>query len=1299
MRDLFVTELVRNMLGPRNGINEILDDRHKPISEYITGILSPVDDDQKDNIRDNIIGGNMPSIQSSKFEGDEDGDGLTGTMLNPSLNPEKISSAMGISFQTESSSVPKLNVCITWARYIPDSSKEPNWKRAPRFSLLELSNEGDSTIHIDAAGKKSDESKAEISLYSKIRPLGDGKFFVNFFVVNKIKINDDKQIPKFYIFQPQIRITCGDKTSVIPMSESSEQDNKSFDEFHFRKRKFFARGHMTSAVWKDIDPEIIPDDLKEEFAESIKHPPFKWIDSEVVPQESVEKFLKPDIRTEYIPIYSIPSPDIEWRGDENEKPVLHAKDLSEAWDREKLEGFLSPIISQYSKWIKNLDSVKNGKNDQLVDSIIKECNLVLSRIGDGITMLLDDEDARLAFCFANKAIDIQSVWGRGEGMRFRPFQLAFILMSLESILNPSSKYRNVCDLLWVPTGTGKTEAYLVLVAMAMVYRRIQELKTGKPGAGVTVMSRYTLRLLSIQQFRRSLSLFAAAELLRNTNLPQRNKIGWRPDGYTNNDNFIWGTTPFSVGLWVGGGVTPNSLTDIQFMKNQKFVKKFAALTLLKKNPRFRGEGEPAQVLECPACRNILAVPERGLSEKMEHEINWIVKTSSQKDELNSVKKDELKKYNFDITEIEFSNLENTDYKTMRIKFQTKLNAEPQAIYFLWSDILKKFNDKGIKLELQCTSPSRPGYFYKTYLNQKNRLVEYDFEIYCTKKGCPLETDWIGGSPMGGINGTIPDPNSVSNSFDSIALNDGNRLIAVQPCFKKSENVSDRIPIPGLTVDDQVYKTAPTMIVATVDKFARLPYQPQAGILFGNAEFYHLLHGYYRLTRNEHPKPTGRNQMLYQQLEIGDRHLPPSFIIQDELHLLDGPLGSMSGIYESCIDFLSNATGNNLKYIASTATIKRGADQVRSLFVRDLQVFPPNGTDVDDRFFIWESEKHQLLESNPGRLYLGVMAPGKGALTPIVRIWSRLAQTAFENTGNPEIDRFWTVIGYFNAVRELAGARALYRQDIPDWLRHLSPNSPRDLAEDKVYELSGRTSSNDLPSILDLLNKKHPDAADGLFTTSMFGTGIDVPRMGLMIVNGQPKTTSSYIQSTGRVGRSKGALVVSFYRASRPRDMSHYEFFMRNHRQLHRTVEPPSVFPFSSGTVERSLGPIVVGILRNMRNPNTNWSASNSAIRMSQDYGNPEMQHLANYLESRSRNQPKNRSPIQGKIQDDANAAIERWRDVALNVQNLEYVEYDKAENSVVLGDPRHEKDDNVETVFHNAPQSLRELEEETGFQT
>jgi hypothetical protein len=1304
MREVFVSDLVKNLLGPRKGIRESLDNQHMPISEFVTGVLAPVDDKQDKNVRDNDLEGSFPiSSPETRLEDDNSDEDSIVSMMNPSLNPQKTPSSMGISFQVTCDSIPEFEICLTWAKYLPDSETSPNWIRNPKYAILELSGEGDDKQYFDSSGQKCSKDDAEISFFLKSRKMGTASFYVSMFMVNVSKIQDDRQTSKYHIFQPQIRIITKQGTKIIPMQETSSDSESLGYDFLYRNRKFYARGHMTSAVWKQIDPEIISDELEKEFPESVGESGFSWTDRSLIPDEKVQSFLKPDLRTEYLPLYSIPSPDIEWQVDDD-RPVLSAKEFSQMWDSSVLSESLQPIVRQYGKWITSLEKTKDGKNDLLVERIIKECKVCLSRIESGIDLLLNDDDARLAFCFANMAINLQTKWGRNEDLTYRPFQIAFVLMSIESVLRKDSEFRNTCDLLWVPTGGGKTEAYLVLVAIDMAYRRLQSLKAGKSGSGVSVFTRYTLRLLTIQQFRRSLSMFSAAEYLRVENLSDTQPTGWRPDGFSDMSDLLWGSTPFSVGLWVGQGVTPNRLGDSGGTKNGKFSPRAGALTILKQDQGAPyGEGEPAQILNCPACNNILAVPTGkdghgvGLRSNSIHTIYWIVKSDSNESSLNAAI-DSFTQQGIEIKEAKFMPLNSGNY-CFCFSFKNDRNTDAKSLNYFWYQIKNHLRKNKCPADLESTSAARPGYFFKTRLNEKGRQTPYDFEVFCTCDSCPLHREWFGGAPMGGVNGTFPDPISVTSRSNGIELNDGNNLVEVQRCFKKRDFVSDRIPIPGMTVDDQVYKTLPTMIVSTVDKFARLPFEPRSGGLFGNVEYYHMLHGYYRLADDKHPEPQGKREKYYRKLNLTEIPKAPNFVIQDELHLIEGPLGSMVGLYESSVDFLSKRSTHSLKYIASTATIKRGEDQAKSLFSRKLQIFPPNGCDVDDRFFIREHEEHPLRDKSPGRLYLGVMAPGKGALTPVVRIWARLAQTAFEHKSNPEIDRFWTLTGYFNAIRELAGARSLYRQDIPDWISHLSPSGYRQLPEENSFELSGRTPSDALPSVLDMMNQQYPNAADALFTTSMFGTGVDVSRIGLMMVNGQPKTTSSYIQSTGRVGRKKGALVVVFHRATRPRDLSHYEYFIRHHRQLHRTVESPTVYPFSAGAVERSLGPIMVGMLRNMRRPTTEWHKKNSALQMRTDYSNSEINEIVNFLEDRSQSQPEKRSPVASKIYDESKRCIEKWRDVSANVNELEYWLIDNGEVPVVLGDLIHETEDAAESVFSNSPQSLRELEGETGFET
>ena len=449
---------------------------------------------------------------------------------------------------------------------------------------------------------------------------------------------------------------------------------------------------------------------------------------------------------------------------------------------------------------------------------------------------------------------------------------------------------------------------------------------------------------------------------------------------------------------------------------------------------------------------------------------------------------------------------------------------------------------------------------------------------------------------------------------------------------------------------------------------------------------------------------------------------------------------MVGIYETAVDFLCSHE-NNVKYIASTATIKKAEDHVMSLFCRSLQTFPPHGLVTNDRFFVKDEDIHPLADGSPGRLYLGICPIGYGALTPIKNIWARLAQTAWEcrndhnvvNDLDAKLDPFWTLTAYFNAIKELAGAFNLYRQDIPDRMILLNRADHRQLRpdEDLLHELSSRMTPTKLPAMLDVLNRQYGQnnsCADSVFTTSMFGTGVDVPRLGLMLINGQPKTTSTYIQASGRVGRQRGGLIVTLLRGGYVRDLNHFEFFARHHSQIHRFVEPSTVYPFARGVTDRAIGPIGVFILRHMRNTNVRWKNNDDGIQMLH-HGEPgwpgeqEVADLQQIIARRQDGQPDIRSPPPnapaGHLPQNKMAhAIDWWRGVCRRLQgnmttagppSLIYAEFTppgvrRELHDVVLGDAAHQSDNATpdgacNVVYENCPQSLRDLEEETSFQT
>ena len=269
----------------------------------------------------------------------------------------------------------------------------------------------------------------------------------------------------------------------------------------------------------------------------------------------------------------------------------------------------------------------------------------------------------------------------------------------------------------------------------------------------------------------------------------------------------------------------------------------------------------------------------------------------------------------------------------------------------------------------------------------------------------------------------------------------------------------------------------------------------------------------------------------------------------------------------------------------------------------------------------------------------------------------------------------------------------------------------------IWNCRAGASSLDLPNMLERLSVSAPSAPDGVFATSMFGTGVDVDRLGLMVVHGQPKTTASYIQATGRVGRASGGLVVTFFRASRPRDLDHYEFFTGYHHALYRYVEPITVAPFSPRARERALGPLSVVLLRHASEigghaVDSDWRVQqrisggyhSEAGRMSAHRHDPEVEAIPDVMENRAIRQPAGRRPAQGSTASETRSELDRWAALAGLHQGPDHFVYDEStansppQRHVVLGDAQHRQQGFAE-AYENTPQSLREVEETTGFQT
>lgn len=583
--------------------------------------------------------------------------------------------------------------------------------------------------------------------------------------------------------------------------------------------------------------------------------------------------------------------------------------------------------------------------------------------------------------------------------KWRPFQLAFILMNLQSMADRHNPEREIVDLIWFPTGGGKTEAYLGLSAYTIFIRRLMN----KDDAGTAILMRYTLRLLTAQQYERASSMICACDLIRKEH------------------EDLFGKTRISIGLWVGVATTPNKIKDA--------VAKYDALK------QGKSDVNPFVILKCPWCGAQMGVVSRGK----------------------------------EVKEI-------------------------------------------------------PGYERISGPKRQKKII---FRCSNTKNGCD---------------------------------------------FSQKD-----YPLPLYVVDEDIYNKRPTLLLGTVDKFAMLPFRPEAQGLFGYSD--------------------------------GEKITAPDLIIQDELHLISGPLGSMVGHYETMINELcAIQTDGKIIYpkiIASTATISRAKEQCHALYgcSRDkVFQFPPSGLSAGDSFFACEDK------SRNGRKYVGILATGSSSdATTAIRLYASLLYAAKELDVVDEKlrDPYWTNIGYYNSIRELGQARTWIRADIDQHLDVIYKRRFYDKAYSKEEyrlrrryiwrdeELTSRISGDKVTASLSNLNIRYPALADEngrvkdypidiCLATNMISVGLDVPRLGLMTVAGQPKTTSEYIQATSRVGRDAGTapgIVFVLYRPGRARDKSHYEHFKEYHSRLYCNVEPTSVTPFSAPVRERALHAIMVGMMR------------------------------------------------------------------------------------------------------------------------
>ncbi len=853
-------------------------------------------------------------------------------------------SSLGFSFFILGEDI-RLQILCSAARYERTERDERgrfknDWTRK---STVAVAQEDEEFLNVACPNKNTRESySGRLNGYARLdvewRRYVDG-WIVTISLCNSIEIINEDQTAGAFVFERaektlfEASLRCvidAGEVGAYPRVDRSLLDEEEQElELQYAHRHVYAIGHGCAAEWKKNS-----DKVEEVFSNAMP--------AVEVPQMTA---------------------DTGTRGD----PVLSLATLSGiAEEYSRIVSELSAFVDEYVKWVSEQKcSITEQSADDLAaaNRIVDRMLVAVSRMHTGLSLLSKDARVRQAFALANRAMldqmrqndRLQGKPRDDDAYRWRPFQLAFLLTTLESAANPESDFRDTLDLIWFPTGGGKTEAYLGLIAFQIALRRLRNPDTG---GGTTVLMRYTLRLLTRDQFVRATRLICALELIRR----ERNDLGMEP---------------ISVGMWVGDATSPNT-----FQKAAELVAKSC----------ISGE-RPALVLDhCPWCGDAFSA-----------------------------------KRNYDSTE--------------------------QRFHFL-----------------------------------------------CRNSDCGF-----GASVTGRL-----------------------------PC-----NV----------VDEALYAEPPTMLVATVDKFARLAWEERANAFFG-----------------------------------GTGHLPPELIIQDELHLIAGALGSVAGLYEAAVDTVVQSRGLYPKYIASTATIRMASQQVKRLYGREVAVFPPPGLNCDNSFFA----RVVPLTQRPGRIYVGYLAPllnRQACMAPLAAALLLAPNTLFrgEQDERELLDAWWTQMVYHGSLKGVGNSHAAFASVVRDFMRLLQPQREKDnRVTPSIAQLTSLQTAEQNAQIFARLSKAcyEEGCLDAVLATNMISVGLDVGRLGLMIINGQPLTTAEYIQASSRVGRSEvpGVVFANYYR-DQARSLSHYESFRPYHDAFYRFVEPTSVTPYTYQARLRALHAALVIVIR------------------------------------------------------------------------------------------------------------------------
>jgi hypothetical protein len=947
------------LIGPAAGENEEFEG--SPFLRYMMGMLFPRGQ-KVAQARQSIPAADDGSVGSS-----EEAEGAGTASPSLSADNEMLPASVGLSFLVRGESIHCRASASQYRKFDgPHAGEQSTRRRGGRASQW-WRRESLPAAEVVVTRQQPRVDKifeGAASVMSEWRPWTNGCHLVTVTLTNE-QVGGERLEPSVTLFQVHLdcEVDAGSYIEPYPQAVSTGGDRQDDEEvaYLYRDTPPFARGHGAAAVWRITDGKCR------------------------------------EVSVTFMPSYEVPPPTFELGSDAADPRYREISFLAAPPSREELAKVLRSFSQEYQKWTSHLVSILSVSGDAVGTRLAKRADQWALRMARGVELITGDDLLLKAFTLANRAMGMQmriadqvkkgpfAASDRRShpplsdliGLRWRPFQVAFALGVIESLADSGSPDRDTVDVIWFPTGGGKTEAYLLVAAFEILRRR---LVYGDEDRATAVISRYTLRMLTAQQFERTASVIAALELLRRE------------------ANGTLGQRPISLGLWVGAELTPNRYEKAKTAFDD-------AIGSRKPENKFL-------LSKCPLCGTEVFPAREGLT------------------------------------------------------------------------------------------PEESGV----------RAGSNSFEFFCPSTACDFNA---------------------------------------------------RIPLA--TVDDALYDNPPSVLLGTLDKFAALPWSDQPRAFFGGP--------------------------------AGDAP-PPSLIIQDELHLISGPLGSLAAVYDVAIDTIikRRSRGIGPKIISSTATIKNSHEQIRGLYGRRSAVFPQPVSEWSDAYFF------RLDREKPGRLYLGAMA--QGYVSPMVAagwVSAGLLQAASEvPLSDKRRNGYWTVLSYMNSRRELGRMLNAANGDVAERMRVIAgPDGPKRLPLN-VMELSSQMTRNMTDAFAELERPLNAGGrpVDYVPCTNIISVGVDIDRLGVMQMNGQPKLTSEYIQATSRVGRSKDVpgLVLTLYSATKPRDRSHYEDFLAYHESLYRFVEPTSVTPYAPPARERTLHAAVVGAVRH----STRWYRNDDAASVIDD---------------------------------------------------------------------------------------------------